>query len=317
MGHEASECEAYAASRTRAVQKVCHLAGPATFRYLADMTDKAIASRLALGLDATFDAGKAIAEYYFDMAIDVVWKGDGSPVTQADERAEKILRERIGAVFPDDAIVGEEHEDEHGTSGFKWIIDPLDGTEAFIRKLPIFGTLVGLEYKDELVGGICFMPAQREIAWATKGQGCWWVQDTTHAYDIETLKERAIRAQVSPCSELKEAMITTTGQGAFHRSGRVGEFLKLRDATRKDRGFGHCWGHLLVVTGRMDISFEPKIKEWDIAPFAAMLAEAGGKLTNFDGESTIYSGNVVCSNGVLHDDAIKALHSKLPKLDLK
>lgn len=281
------------------------------------MTDKAIQSRLALALDATFDAGKAVAEYYFAMGIDVVWKGDGSPVTQADQRAEKILRERLQAVFPDDAIIGEEHEDAAGTSGFKWIIDPLDGTEAFIRKLPIFGTLVGLELEGQMVAGICFMPAQREFAWASKGNGCWWVQDTTHAYDIETLKERAIRAQVSPISDLSKAMITTTGQGAFHRANRVAEFLKLRGATRKDRGFGHCWGHLLVATGRMDISFEPKIREWDIAPFACLLAEAGGKLTDFDGKPTVYSGNAVCSNGALHEAAIKALHGPMPKLHLK
>lgn len=281
------------------------------------MTDKAIQSRLALALDATFDGGKAVAEYYFGMGIDVVWKGDGSPVTQADERAERILRQRLAAVFPDDAIIGEEHEDEHGTSGFKWIIDPLDGTEAFIRKIPIFGTLVGLELDGRMVAGICFMPAQREFVWASRGHGCWWVQDTTGAYDTETLKERAIRAQVSPTSELSKAMITTTGQGAFHRAGKVGEFLKLRDATRKDRGFGHCWGHLLVVTGRMEISIEPKIREWDIAPFAAMLAEAGGKLTDFKGKESVYSGNCVCSNGVLHDAAIKALHGELPKLNLK
>jgi histidinol phosphatase-like enzyme (inositol monophosphatase family) len=271
------------------------------------MTDKDIQSRLQLALDATFDAGKAVAEFYFGMGIDVVWKGDGSPVTQADERAERILRQRIAGVFPDDAIVGEEHEDEHGTSGFKWIIDPLDGTEAFIRKIPIFGTLVGLEYDGEMVAGICFMPAQREFAWASKGRGCWWVQDTTHAYDVETLKERAIRAQVSPLGDLSKAMITTTGQGAFHRSKRVDAFLKLRAATRKDRGFGHCWGHLLVATGRMEISIEPKIREWDIAPFASMLKEAGGKLTDFEGKETIYSRCAVCTNGVLHDAAVAAL----------
>lgn len=270
-------------------------------------TNSEIQSRLELALDATFNAGKSIAEFYFAMAIDVVWKGDGSPVTQADERAENILRERIGKVFPDDAIIGEEHEAAEGTSGYRWIIDPLDGTEAFIRKIPIFGTLVGLEHNGEMVAGIVFMPAQREMAWASRGQGCWWVQDTTGANDMETMKERAIRAQVSPQSDVSQAMICTTGQGAFHRSGRVGEFLKLREATRKDRGFGHCWSHLLVATGRMDISIEPKIKSWDIAPFAALLAESGGKLTDFAGVETVESGNVVCSNGKLHADAISAI----------
>ena len=179
------------------------------------MTDKAIQSRLALALDATFDAGKAIAEYYFGMGIDVVWKGDGSPVTQADERGEKILRERIGSVFPDDAIVGEEHDDEHGSSGFKWIIDPLDGTEAFIRKIPIFGTLVGLEHKGEIVAGIVFMPAQREFAWASRGKGCWWVQDTTHAYDVETLRDTPRLGASQP------ARRSVRGDDLHHRPGRV------------------------------------------------------------------------------------------------
>ena len=276
------------------------------------MTDTAISSRLALALDATFDAGNAIARHFYGMPLDVIWKGDGSPVTKADEEAETILRQRIGAEFPDDAIIGEEHEDEAGTSGFKWIIDPLDGTESFIRKVPIFGTLVGLEHDGRIVAGICYMPAQREFAWASKGQGAWWVQDSSGAEKIEELRERAVRAQVSPQDDLKQALMTTTGQGAAHRSGHVDEFLKLRAATRKDRGWGNCWGHLLVATGRVDISFEPKINAWDIAPFVSMLEESGGKLTDLEGKETIYSHNCICTNGRLHEAALKALKGPLP-----
>jgi len=269
----------------------------------------AIQSRLALAMDATFDAANSILEYFLGMSIDVVWKQDGSPVTKADRQAEKILRQRIGNVFPDDAIVGEEHEDEQGTSGFKWIIDPLDGTESFIRKVPIFGTLVGLEKDGAMVAGLCYMPAQREFAWAGQGGGCWWVPDTTGAPNIEALRDRAQRAQVSPQDKLKEAMIVTSGQGAFHRSGRVEAFTRLRAATRKDRGWGNCYGHLLVATGRVEASIEPKIREWDVAPFAAMLAEAGGKLTDFDGKPKVYSGHAICSNGRLHDSIIKAIRA--------
>ncbi|MCC6465931.1 MAG: histidinol phosphate phosphatase [Planctomycetes bacterium] len=275
------------------------------------MTDKAIQSRLALAQDAVFDAGNAVAKMYYNLSIDVVWKHDGSPVTKADHECEKILRRRISAVFPDDAIIGEEHEDEHGTSGFKWIIDPLDGTESFIRKVPIFGTLVGLELAGEVVAGLCYMPAQREYAWSSRGQGCWWAQDTTGAENVEALRERAIRAKVSPLDDLKEAMITTSGQGAFHRSKRVEAFTKLRAATRKDRGWGNCWGHLLVATGRVEVSIEPKIREWDVAPFASMVAEAGGRLTDFAGEPSIYSGHAICSNGVLHPAVLKAVSGKI------
>lgn len=274
------------------------------------MTTQAVQSRLALALDATFDAANAIHELFKGLAIDVVWKHDGSPVTKADQQAEKILRQRISNVFPDDAIIGEEHEDEHGTSGFKWIIDPLDGTESFIRKVPVFGTLVALEHEGAMVAGLCYMPAQREFAWASKGGGCWWVSDTTGAPNIEALRDRAQRAQVSPMDTLKEAMIVTSGQGAFHRSGKVEAFTRLRAATRKDRGWGNCYGHLLVATGRVEASIEPKIREWDIAPFAAMLAEAGGKLTDFEGKESVYSTHCICSNGKLHEEIIKVVKGK-------
>lgn len=276
------------------------------------MTSTAIQSRLALALDATFDAGNAILRQFQGLAIDVVWKHDGSPVTKADKEAETILRQRIHNVFPTDAIIGEEHEEAKGTSGFKWIIDPLDGTESFIRKVSVFGTLVGLEKGGEMVAGLCYMPAQREYAWSSKGAGCWWVADTTGAQNIEALRERAQRAQVSPMTELKEAMIVTSGQGAFHRTGRTDAFLKLRAATRKDRGWGNCWGHLLVATGRVEASIEPKIREWDIAPFASMLAETGGKLTDFDGRESVYSTHCICSNGRLHGAILKAIGSPSP-----
>jgi histidinol phosphatase-like enzyme (inositol monophosphatase family) len=274
------------------------------------MTTAAVQSRLALALDATFDAANAIQEMFRGLSIDVVWKHDGSPVTKADQQAEKILRQRINNVFPEDAIIGEEHEAENGTSGFKWIIDPLDGTESFIRKVPVWGTLVGLEHEGEMVAGLCYMPAQREFAWSSKGAGCWWVPDTTGAPNIEALRDRAQRAQVSPMDTLKEAMIVTSGQGAFHRSCRVEAFNKLRAATRKDRGWGNCYGHLLVATGRVEASIEPKIREWDVAPFASMLAESGGKLTDFDGKESVYSTHCICSNGRLHGAIIKTLHSR-------
>lgn len=276
------------------------------------MTTQAIQSRLALALDATFDAANEILRQFQGLAIDVVWKHDGSPVTKADHEAERILRQRIGNVFPGDAMVGEEHEDAHGTTGFKWIIDPLDGTESFIRKVPVFGTLVALELENEIVAGLCYMPAQREYAWASKGGGCWWVSDTTGANTIEALRDRAQRAQVSPMDNLKEAMIVTSGQGAFHRSGRVEAFSRLRAATRKDRGWGNCYGHLLVATGRVEASIEPKIREWDIAPFASMLREAGGRLTDFEGKESVYSTHCICSNGKLHDDIIKVVAGKKP-----
>ncbi|MDC1142661.1 hypothetical protein OAU50_06190 [Planctomycetota bacterium] len=270
------------------------------------MTDE-IQSRLDLALKIAVDAGHSSLEFYRHQTLDIIWKGDGSPVSQADEKAEKIIVDAIHGQFPDDSIIGEEGTEAEGSSGYHWIIDPLDGTEAFIRKIPIWGVLIAIEKDNKIVAGLVYMPAQRELAWASKGQGCHWVEETGDD-ELPTLRERAVKAHVSNLANLSDAMISTTGQGAFYRSNSIEKFMALRSATRKDRGFGHCWGHLLVVTGRMDISFEPKIQVWDVAPFQIMVQEAGGKFTDFTGQVTPHSGNAVVSNGQLHDDAIDAMN---------
>ena len=229
------------------------------------MTDE-IQKRLNLALEVAVHAGHSSLEFFRHQSLDVIWKGDGSPVSQADEKAEHIIVGAINAQFPDDSIIGEEGAAAEGDSGYHWIIDPLDGTEAFIRKIPIWGVLIAIEHGDEIVAGLVYMPAQRELAWASKDNGCMWVEETDNL-ELPELRKLAVKAHVSKLENLSEAMISTTGQGAFHRSDSIEKFQKLRGATRKDRGFGHCWGHLLVVTGRMDLSFEPKIRVWDVAPF--------------------------------------------------
>ncbi len=270
------------------------------------MTDE-IQKRLDVALASAWNAGATILRYYREQSLEAIWKGDGSPVTLADEEAETMLRADIGNAFPDDAMIGEEHEDAEGTSGYKWILDPLDGTESFVRKVPIFGVLIGLELNGAVVGGIVYMPAQRELAWAGKGLGTLWVEDTSGFITVEEAKRAAVTAKVSSINEMSDALMTTTGQGAFHRSDRVDRFKGIRDATRKDRGWGNCWGHLLVATGRVDLSVEPKIREWDIAPFKAIVEEAGGRMTDLNGDDTIYSGHVLCTNGLLHDRCVEAL----------
>jgi histidinol phosphatase-like enzyme (inositol monophosphatase family) len=270
------------------------------------MTDE-IHNRLDLALKSAVDAGHSSLEFFRHQTLEVIWKGDGSPVSQADEKAEGIIVDAIHMQFPDDSIIGEEGTEAEGSSGYHWIIDPLDGTEAFIRKIPIWGVLIAIEKGDEIVAGLVYMPAQRELAWASKGNGCMWVEETDDD-ELPALRERAVNAHVSNLVSLEDAMISTTGQGAFYRSNSIEKFMAMRNATRKDRGFGHCWGHLLVVTGRMDLSFEPKIQVWDVAPFQIMVTEAGGKFSDFIGNPTAHSGNAVISNGHIHDAAIDAMN---------
>src|SRR5262249_11417256 len=131
-------------------------------------------SRLDLALRAARQAGDLIVEHYQAAGLTVDRKRDSSPVTIADRNAEQFLRREISTAFPNDAILGEEFGEQPGTSGFRWILDPLDGTKSFIHGVPLFGTLVGVEFEKRCVIGVCHFPALNETAWAATGQGAWW-----------------------------------------------------------------------------------------------------------------------------------------------
>src|SRR5437762_2405744 len=114
-----------------------------------------------------------LALRYFDNNVAVEWKRDQSPVTIADREAEQLLRTTLLGAFPSDGILGEEFGDQPGTSGFRWIVDPVDGTRSFVRGVPIWGTLVGLEYRGELVAGIAYLPAMGQTYRAVRGGGAF------------------------------------------------------------------------------------------------------------------------------------------------
>src|SRR4051812_7545852 len=125
-------------------------------------------SRYDAALTAAAEAGRH-ALSYFDQGIAVEWKGDRSPVTRADREAEQMLRTTLLRHFPHDGFLGEEFGDQPGTSGFRWIVDPVDGTRSFVRNIPIWATLVGLTYRDEAIAGICYVPALGQTYHALRG----------------------------------------------------------------------------------------------------------------------------------------------------
>src|SRR5262249_22070827 len=130
--------------------------------------------RLNFARSAALDAGRLILDYYQSSTLTVDRKRDSSPVTIADREAEKLLRAGIGREFPGDAVLGEEFGESPGTSGYRWILDPLDGTKSFIHGVPLFGTLIGVEFQNQCVVGVCHFPALNETAWGGKGLGAWW-----------------------------------------------------------------------------------------------------------------------------------------------
>lgn len=255
------------------------------------MTDL-LGKRMEFAADAAWQAGKCTLPY-FQTGIEPEWKVDGSPVTIADKEAETVLRGLVQKSFPEDGIVGEEFNEKKGTSRNRWIIDPIDGTQSFLRGVPFFGVLVAMENTDGVVLGVVYLPALDEMVYAARGEGCWW---------------NGRRAAVSDVRELKDACICYTSASSFVAEGRKKSWEALTRATRIQRGWGDCYGHVLVATGRAESSLDPVINSWDCGPLLPILEEAGGTFTDWEGKATIYGKNAFSTNGHLFDAVLSCLN---------
>ena len=164
------------------------------------MNEQELTNRLELAIDAGREAGRSTLEHFGRDDLVVERKSDASPVTIADRQAEELLRRRIKAAFPDDGVFGEEFPETPGTSGYRWIVDPIDGTQSFIHAVPLYGTLVGVEYDNQCMIGVIVMPALDEYVYAATGQGAWYVRG-----DGEPRQ-----ARVSSVSRLSESLLACT-----------------------------------------------------------------------------------------------------------
>lgn len=260
--------------------------------------------RLELAVAAALEASRIPRRLFRTEAIDLTWKADDSPVTRADKESEALLRERIEAACPSDAIVGEEFPTRDGTSGFRWYLDPIDGTQSFIRGVPLFGTMVAMVQDDvPLIGAIVF-PGLGEIIYAAKNHGAWWATNANEATCIADLDSQA--AKVSTTAALADAALNTGGMELYAPQGKSDAFARLVAAAKISRGWSDCYGHYLVATGRVDAMIEPKMHTWDNAPLLPIITEAGGRFTDLAGNAVIDGGNALSSNGLLHDALLKA-----------
>jgi len=249
---------------------------------------------LDFAVSVAWQAGKVTLEY-FQTELTPEIKSDQSPVTIADRRAEQTIRELIGKRFPDHSIVGEEYGEQTGAAEYRWIIDPIDGTQSFIRGVPLYGVLIGIEREDESIVGVVNFPALNEIVYAAAGEGCHW---------------NGRRAKVSSVSTLKESLFSTTGAELFYQIDRGVAYEQLVAATAKQRTWGDCYGYALVATGRAELMIDPIMKVWDCAPLLPILTEAGGSFTDWNGVPTIRGGNSVATNGRITDQVLKILQKK-------
>ncbi|HZS44023.1 MAG TPA: histidinol-phosphatase [Blastocatellia bacterium] len=246
---------------------------------------------LDFAVEVAWQAGKVTLEY-FQTKLTPEIKSDQSPVTIADKRTEQTIRELICAKFPDHSIVGEEYGEQTGQSEYRWIIDPIDGTQSFIRGVPFYGVLIGIEKDDEIVVGVINYPALGETLYAATGEGCYW---------------NGRRANVSQVKDLGDALFLNTGVELFYQTGRGKAYERLANATSRQRTWGDCYGYALVATGRAELMIDPIMKVWDCAPLLPIMREAGGTFTDWKGVSTIRGGDSIATNGFIVDEVFKLI----------
>ena len=264
--------------------------------------------RLDMAIAVALEASAIPRRYYRNEGMVVDFKADDTPVTRADKETEIFMRERIEAACPRDAIVGEEFPSKPGTTGFKWYLDPIDGTQSFIRGVPLFGTMVALEHGNDAVIGVISFPALGEIVYAAKGKGAWWATDAKNARRTRDLDVRA--AVVSRTSDLAEASLNSGGLELYPAHGLGDGLQRLLASVKIARSWSDCYGHYLVATGRMDVMVDPEMNVWDNAPLLPIMVEAGGRFTDLAGNPTIHGGSGISTNGRLHEAVLRELRSR-------
>ncbi len=251
--------------------------------------------RLKFACAAAREAGRLTLRYFRQDGLQVDLKQDASPVTVADREAEQLLRKQIAASFPQDGILGEEFGEQPGSSGFRWILDPIDGTKSFIYGVPLYSVLIGVEHESESRIGVIYVPAMDEMVYAARGQGAWHVRGS----------QPPKPARISKTKTLAEGLFCTSGLTGFHKRGSLDVFERLTKAAKVGRTWGDGFGYLLLATGRADVMVDPAMFLWDAAPLPPIMQEAGGTFTDWKGNVTIAAGEGIGTNGFLLDEVLR------------
>lgn len=241
---------------------------------------------LDFATELAYDAGRLTLGYFGRAAegLGLEHKEDASPVTLADREAEALIRRRVAARYPEHAVVGEEFGEDDKHAPYRWLVDPIDGTKAFVRGVPLYGVLIGLEIEGRVEVGAAYFPALDEMCAAATGLGC-------------TLNGRA--ARVSNARTLAESTVGFTDIASFAKHGRAEAWGRVQAAAYDRRGWSDAYGHMLVATGRIEAMFDPVMNAWDCGPFPVLLREAGGFFGDWSGNETVYAGEALSTTRAL------------------
>ncbi len=249
---------------------------------------------LATALEAARAAADVVRHYY-QSNVAVTIKADKTPVTEADVETEKVIRSILTSRFPEHGFYGEETGRSALDAEYLWLVDPIDGTKAFVREYPMFSTQIALMHRGRLVLGVSSAPAYGELAHAEIGAGTW-------------LDDRPVR--VSDVATLEQAALSTGNLKSFATGPRWGAFGRLVGRLNRIRGYGDFLHYHLLAAGKIDAVLESDVNILDVAACAVIVEAAGGRITDLDGGPlTLASTSVLATNGRLHDAVLEAIRS--------
>ncbi|MGH7957283.1 MAG: histidinol-phosphatase [Opitutaceae bacterium] len=241
------------------------------------------------------ESGDFIRPLYRQHSVVVETKADQSPVTIADRGAEELMRARIGKRFPSHGIMGEEFGNDRIDAEFVWVLDPIDGTKAFITGLPLWGTLIALLHEGQPILGCIHQPVLEQLV---LGDG-----SVTH------LNGRAVRCRSTTQIESSTLLTSDPLTPAKLQNGAAFDALQRR--AKLVRTWGDCYGYLLVATGWADIALDPIMNPWDIAALVPIIRGAGGIITDWKGDRAFPAeSTVAAATPALHEQVIAALNER-------
>jgi histidinol-phosphatase len=244
------------------------------------------------------DLADAIALAGYRTELEVATKVDGSFVTAADRAIEQTIRARIADRFPGHGVVGEEFGIDAPTNETRWYVDPIDGTHNFMRGVPLFGTLLAVERDGEIQAAVISAPALGQRWYASRGGGAW---------ETGGPNERARRLTVSRIDRVERSQVLYRAVSDMRASRVARGFDALLRAAGRDRGFGDFWGYALVAEGAAEVMIEGNLGPWDMAAPWLLIEEAGGRVTDFEGNRSFAYGESLATNGVLHGEVLDRL----------